>query len=143
MKTGDFAILAVVLLVVVMAAAMLPVLTGPGMTLGRAALAAETSPAVGQGVEWVLSLAIKVLLGGAAVGLAAGIVAYLRERGRQSGGGWQSGPNAFWRRNQPRERGLSEAEMMRMLMMRQLMGGQAQGPGMPRVEQDDEEVIRW
>jgi len=143
MRTTDFAILGLVLMVVVAAAIVLS-MSGPDAAIAQAQVGMALSPAGSVGLGWVLSLVLKVLLGGVAAGIVVGIVVWVREwaRSRQQNGRWQSGPNAYWRRQSEPRSSISQDDLMKMVLLKALTGNQPMLPPSQPPAQDDE-VIEW
>jgi hypothetical protein len=79
--------------------------------------------------------------------IATGLIAWARQwwKGRSNKRAWRSGPNAQWQQGQERgPRQVSDAELMRAMMMQQMMansGGRGQRPTPNTVPNDDDLMI--
>lgn len=106
---------------------------------------APAAPALLAG-EWAVKAIVGALVGGTVTAIVTAFIWWARRRWNksQAGGGWKTGPNANWVRQERGPRGPSESELYRMMLMQQMAqngGGRLVSP--PRVEDvDDEPTIR-
>jgi hypothetical protein len=97
--------------------------------------------------EWMVRAVVGALIGSI---IAASITTLfvwargkLRSQDLEQSAAWRSGPNAKWARGPGQEKPISEAAMMRMMLMRQ-MGFEPRRKGQPRhVEDDDEPTFKF
>jgi hypothetical protein len=77
--------------------------------------------------EWIVKALVSLLFGGVATAGATALIVWARKQWRNQDTEqkkWRSGPNANWAR-QPQPKPLSEAEMMRLMLMQQMGLGRA------------------
>lgn len=106
----------------------------------NAEAAASQAPALtligGQLAGWALN----TILGIVAVALASGLVVWAKGawKGRQEGKKWKSGPNAQWQGQERGPRAASSDELMRMMLMQQMMTN-GRGKAMTQAPVNDDE----
>ena len=121
-----------------------------GMQLSLS-VAAVDATAIGQAVpqpvataaEWIVKAIVGALISGAVIAGITALIVWARGQMRTQDmeRGWQSGPNAKWARVPGQEKPMSEAALMRMMLMRQ-MGMEPRGRrGSPRAVEDDNEPM--
>jgi hypothetical protein len=71
--------------------------------------------------------ALKTLIGIAALAIATGMIAWVRQwwKGRNSKRAWRGGPNAQWQSNERGPRVASSDELMRLMLMQQMAANKA------------------
>jgi hypothetical protein len=105
-----------------------------------ATAAAEKLPEAAVIGGQVTGWALKTLLGVLGLALATGLVAWVRQwwRVRNSKRAWRSGPNAQWQPSQERgPRTMSGDEMLRLMLMQQMMGNRQKNQAESQRSNDD------
>jgi hypothetical protein len=114
-------------------------------------IAAVNATALGQALpqpvatagEWMVKTLVGALVTGSVIASVTALIVWARGKLRMQDaerGAWQSGPNAKWARGPGQEKPISEAEMMRMMLMKQ-MGFEPRSKGLPRQVEDDDDPM--
>ena len=149
MKTGmEYPL--IVMLVIVAIMALMQAWNGMQVDLSVSALNAtiagqKTPEPVMIATQWLMTGGGIVILAAVLAGGGYALWSWWKKHERQDAHAWKKGPNANWGRQPPQPRAPSEAELMRMALLRSLAG---QGQAPPRVtvgrqEGEDEPEINF
>ena len=91
---------------------------------------------VGQLGGWLIKFALGVIV----AGLAGLIFTWLRSKLRKPPRAWRGGPNAQWQHREPRERGVTTTDLLKIMMMQ---SGQRPQPPRDQSGNDSDEPKIW
>jgi hypothetical protein len=92
---------------------------------------------LGQFGGWLVKFALGVLIAGLAGLLVAWVRSKMRPKSRRA---WRNGPNAQWQQREPRERGVTTADLLKLMMMQ---NGQQPQQGRGQSKNDSDEPKIW
>jgi hypothetical protein len=120
MKTGmEYGLIGLVVLVAL--GLLMAFLSGQQVEMAAAQVTATTATAqtpmaaafLGQMSGWLVKFALGVLI----AALAGLLVAWVRTKMRpQSRRAWRNGPNAQWQQKEPRQQGVTTADLLKLMM---------------------------
>lgn len=144
MKTGmEYGLIGLIVLVVL--GLLMSVVNAQQVEMAAAQVTATTATAqtpmaaafLGQMSGWLVKFALGLVIAGLAGLLVAWVRSKMRPKSRRA---WRSGPNALWQQREPRQQGLSSADLLKLMMMQQNGQQSQQGRGQSKNNSDEPKI---